>query len=61
MRSCTSSSCGVAISGQCNMMSYIRACLLRGGLRVSGFIDVTIFRNGNKLTERPAIQGVSRL
>jgi len=37
------------------MMSYVGACLLRGGLRVSGFIEVTIFRIGNKLTEQPAI------
>jgi hypothetical protein len=49
------SSCGVAISGQCKRVSYVRACLLRGGLRVSGFIEVAIFRNVNKLTEQPAI------
>jgi len=46
MRSCTSSSCGVAVSGQCKVMCYIWACLLREGLRVSGFIEVTIFRYG---------------
>jgi hypothetical protein len=37
------------------MMSYVPACLLRRGLRVSGFIEITIFRNVNKLTEQPAI------
>jgi hypothetical protein len=54
MRSCTSS-CGVAVSGQCKMISYVWACLPRGGLRVGGFIEFAIFCDVNKLTEQLAI------
>jgi len=37
------------------MISYVWACLPRGGLRVGGFIEFAIFCDVNKLTEQLAI------